>query len=96
MTDVPAPDFAALGREVAKWRVERGMSIDKLAGETRLDRTTILYIEHGKKKARLDSIHTIAHVLNVPMETLVAALCTGHPPAGSGTTKKRSGRQERF
>lgn len=62
--------LAAFGRNVAKFRTERGFSQDKLAEEATLDRTYLSGIERGVRNPGIKVVIRLARVLNVSMDEL--------------------------
>lgn len=65
-------DFAELkkriGNQIQKFRKDKGMTQQDLAGATDMDRVAIGYIEQGVRAARLRSLLTIARELNVDIK----------------------------
>lgn len=78
---IPVPDMKAFGIEVARLRRERGLTIDALAGLAQVDRKTVIAVEAGRKVARLNTAHSLAHALEVPLSELVRPICARHPRA---------------
>lgn len=74
----PAADLVALGHEIARLRHAAGWSIDRLADATGLARRTIINVEAGTQVPKIDTLHAIAHALDIPLPELVAVVCTGH------------------
>jgi len=66
--------LAAFGRNVAKFRTERGFSQDKLAEEATLDRTYLSGIERGVRNPGIKVVIRLARVLNVSMDELCAGV----------------------
>jgi transcriptional regulator with XRE-family HTH domain len=58
----------AFGRNVARIRVERGLSQDKLAEKADLDRTYLSGIERGVRNPGIKTVLRIAQALNVPVD----------------------------
>lgn len=65
--------LAVFGRNVAKFRSERGLSQDKLAEGADLDRTYLSGIERGVRNPGIKVVIKLARVLRVSMDDL----CTG-------------------
>ncbi|WP_181274671.1 helix-turn-helix transcriptional regulator [Brevibacterium oceani] len=61
---------------VAKGKV---CPIDKLAEAAEVHRKSIIQIEAGRVAARISTLHSIAHALDVPLTELVAPVCVRHP-----------------
>lgn len=78
MPAIPRPDFHALGIEIARQRLARGWSLDKLGDASQLSRKTIINIEQGHKIPTVVSLHALAHALGVPLESLISRLCARH------------------
>jgi len=60
--------LAAFGRNVAKFRNERGFSQDKLAEGASLDRTYLSGIERGVRNPGIKVVIKLARVLHVSMD----------------------------
>lgn len=78
MPAIPKPDFHALGIEIARQRLTRGWSLDKLGDASQLSRKTIINIEQGHKTPTIASVHALAHALGIPLENLIAKVCIRH------------------
>ncbi|MET8205895.1 helix-turn-helix transcriptional regulator [Streptomyces sp. NPDC005373] len=78
----PDPNFTALRLELARLRGEHGWSYDELASRSGLSRRTLIEIEQGRTIGSLNTWHALAHALDVPVDHLIATLCTGHMPSG--------------
>jgi transcriptional regulator with XRE-family HTH domain len=82
----PDPNFTALRIQLARLRADRGWTFDELAACSGLARRTLIDLEHGHAVGTLATWHTLAHVFDVPIETLMGALCDGHTrPTGHET-----------
>ncbi|MGG0475530.1 helix-turn-helix transcriptional regulator [Priestia aryabhattai] len=55
----------AFGIVIKKYRLERSMSQEKLAFGSNLDRTFISLLERGKRKPTVNTLFSIAKVLEV-------------------------------
>ena len=60
--------LAAFGRNVAKFRNERGLSQDKLAEEASLDRTYLSGIERGVRNPVIKVVIRLVCVLSVSLD----------------------------
>lgn len=85
--NAPEPNLAALGVEVARVRRARGWSLNELHRRSGISRKSLVNIEGARHVPRLETLHALAHILEVPLGDLAAALCEGHegsPARGSG------------
>lgn len=64
----------AFGRAVRELRSRRGISQERLALESQLDRTFISLLERGLRQPSLTTILQIARALDIAPEDLVAAV----------------------
>lgn len=62
--------LTALGRRIAHIRKDKGITQEKLAADTGLDRVAIAYIETGKRKPKVTSVYRIACGLNIEVVEL--------------------------
>ena len=62
--------LAAFGRNVAKFRTDRGFSQDKLAEGADLDRTYVSGIERGVRNPGIKVVIKLARVLDVSLDEL--------------------------
>ena len=84
---MPRRSFAASFGHVVRFRRDRlGLSQEKLADQTGLDRTTIGLIERGERSPSLDTVHLIAGALGEKLSTLV-----GEAEVLAGSRRRRSG-----
>ncbi len=58
------------GKQVKKFRLEKGLSQEALAHQADLDRTYIPSIEKGERNVSITVIEKIAKALNVKISTL--------------------------
>lgn len=56
-----------LGKRIATLRKSKGVTQEKLAQETNLDRVAIAYIETGKRNPTATSLNKIAKALNIKL-----------------------------
>ncbi len=64
----------AFGAAMKAFRTEKGLSQEKLAHVSGLDRTFISLLERGRRQPSLGSLLTLAQALGVPASKLVAAV----------------------
>lgn len=65
----------AFGLVLKKIRTEKGISQEKLALNTDLDRTFISLLERGHRQPSLESILKLANSLNIPAHELINQTC---------------------
>ena len=80
-------DLRALGVELHSLRHARGLSIDKLAGAAGVHRQTVMDIEAARVAPRVDTLHSLAHALGVPLVQLVAPLCEANESEPPGVER---------
>ncbi len=66
-----------VGQRIRNFRIEQGLSQEKLAELSNLHYTYIGQVERGEKNATLESIEKIAIALNVPLSRLFEKLSDG-------------------
>lgn len=71
---IPAPDLRALGREVARLRHERRLSLDAVAERAEVSRKSVVNVEQAHKVPDLHTLWGIAHGLDVPLSDLIRSL----------------------
>ena len=54
----------SIGQKVAKWRKEKGLTLQQLAGKVHLTAAFISQIEHDKASPSIATLKTIAHALD--------------------------------
>lgn len=64
-------DFQLIGRRVRDFRMERGLTQEKLAEEADLSIPYVSHIERGKKKASISTFIRLASALGVTVDTLL-------------------------
>jgi transcriptional regulator with XRE-family HTH domain len=62
--------YAELGKRILKARTDRGMSQEKLATDSGIDRSHMGFIEQGRRKPTLSTLFKIAKSLNLSLEEL--------------------------
>lgn len=64
-------DYVSIGARIRYHRVKNGLSQEELAERSELSRVYISYIESGERNVSLDSIITIANILNISADDLL-------------------------
>lgn len=59
------------GKNVRKYRISKGISQEKLAHLSEIDRTYLPSIEKGKRRISLEVALKIASALNISLENLI-------------------------
>lgn len=73
---MPSPTNAQLGAAIRQARKDRGISIESLAAEAGLDRTTVSNIERGIANPAWSTITSIADELRVDAVDLIRVAVT--------------------
>jgi transcriptional regulator with XRE-family HTH domain len=60
----------ALGMRVREVRLAKGMTMEQLADEAKMDYQQVLRVENGKVNATVSTMHRIATALNVPLSEI--------------------------
>ncbi len=63
--------YQLLGKNVKRYRNQRGLTQEQLANEISLTRTSVVNIEQGRQHPPLHLVLQIAKVLSINLETLV-------------------------
>lgn len=66
--------YSELGKRILKARNDNGMSQEKLATESNIDRSHMGFIEQGRRKPTLSTLYKIAHSLDMSLEQLFKGL----------------------
>ncbi len=66
--------YAEIGKRIVKARNDKGMSQEKLASASGIDRSHMGYIEQGRRKPTLSTLHKIANSLDITLEQLFKGL----------------------
>lgn len=61
----------AFGIVIKKYRVEKSLSQEEMAFQSGLDRTYISLLERGKRKPTINTIFSIAEVLQLPPHKII-------------------------
>lgn len=68
---VPQLNPLVVGRVVARFRMEKGMTQEVLSGLADLARGHLAMIERGERKPTLETLYRISRALEVPMWVIV-------------------------
>ena len=89
-----------VGWNVRRIRVERGVTIEELAGEAEVDDSMLARIERGTVNSSIDLLERVASVLKVRLVELFVEPLPGAPapkplrsgrrPAKAGSARKRA------
>ena len=66
--------YAELGKRIVSGRNAKGMSQEKLAANSGIDRTHMGFIEQGRRKPTLSTLFKIAKSLDISLEQLFKGL----------------------
>ena len=66
--------YSEIGKRIVTARLDKGMSQEKLAAESGIDRSHIGFIEQGRRKPTLSTLYKIAHSLGISLERLFKGL----------------------
>ena len=66
--------YAELGKRIVKARNNKGMSQEKLAANSGIDRSHMGFIEQGRRKPTLSTLFKIAKSLDISLEQLFKGL----------------------
>lgn len=73
-SEPPTPDYRTLGVVVARWRRERGWSVERLSQEAQVAHRSVTNVEGGHHVPRLETIWRLAHAFGVPVGDLANTL----------------------
>ena len=62
--------YSEIGRRIVKARNSQGMSQEKLAADSGIDRSHMGFIEQGRRKPTLSTLFKIAKSLGITLEQL--------------------------
>lgn len=68
---IPTLDPVAVGKAIAHFRQQSGMSQEVLSGLAVIGRSHLSAIERGERKPTLETLHRICNALNVKMSTVI-------------------------
>lgn len=71
---IPTLDAAMVGRVIAFFRKQSGMSQEVLSGLADIGRSHLSAIERGERKPTLETLYRICTALNVKMSTVILKL----------------------
>lgn len=69
---VTAVDYREIGIRIQKYRLENGLTQDKLADLINSSQTYLSEVEAGKHRLFLDTVVAIANALNISVDRLLA------------------------
>ena len=70
----PQLDAELVGRIIARFRTDKGLSQDVLSGLAGIGRTHLSAIETGKRKPTLETLYRISCALDTSMSAIVIAI----------------------
>ena len=73
---VPTLDAALVGRAIAHFRLEKGISQEVLSGLADIGRSHLSAIERGERKPTLETLYRICTALDVKMSDVILHLET--------------------
>jgi transcriptional regulator with XRE-family HTH domain len=66
--------YKEIGKRITKERKRQGMSQERIAALSGIDRSHIGFIEQGRRKPTLSTLHKIANALNLSLEEFFRGL----------------------
>jgi len=66
--------YKEIGKRIVKARTTKGMSQENLATESGIDRSHMGFIEQGRRKPTLSTLHKITKALGISLEQLFKGL----------------------
>ena len=66
--------YTELGKRIVEARTDKGMSQEKLAADSGIDRSHMGFIEQGRRKPTLSTLFKIAKSLGMSLEQLFKGL----------------------
>ncbi len=66
--------YTELGKRIVKARNDKGMSQEKLAATSGIDRSHMGFIEQGRRKPTLSTLYKITKSLDISLEELFKGL----------------------
>ncbi len=66
--------YKEIGKRVVSARKKKGMSQEKLATESGVDRSHMGFIEQGRRKPTISTLYRIVQVLDLKLEDLFKSL----------------------
>lgn len=71
---VPTLDAVKVGKVIASFRMEKGMSQEVLSGLADIGRSHLSAIERGERKPTLETLYRICTAMDVKMSTVILCL----------------------
>ena len=71
---IPTLDSAKVGKTVAYFRQQKGLSQEVLSGLADIGRSHLSAIERGERKPTLETLYRICNALDIKMSTLILKL----------------------
>mgnify|MGYP004640485401 CR=1 FL=1 len=71
---VPTLDAVKVGKVIASFRMEKGMSQEVLSGLADIGRSHLSAIERGERKPTLETLYRICTAMDVKMSTVILRL----------------------
>ncbi|MBQ3003568.1 MAG: helix-turn-helix transcriptional regulator [Clostridia bacterium] len=71
---IPTLDAVTVGKVIARYRSEKGISQEVLSGLADIGRSHLSAIERGERKPTLETFYRICNALDTPMSTVVRAI----------------------
>ncbi len=71
---IPMLDSIKVGKAIAFFRQQKGMSQEVLSGLADIGRSHLSAIERGERKPTLETLYRICSALDVKMSTVIAKL----------------------
>lgn len=71
---IPTLDSATVGKVIAYYRIQKGLSQEVLSGLADIGRTHLSAIERGERKPTLETLYRICTALDVKMSTVMLKL----------------------
>ena len=68
---IPMLDSEIVGRAIAFFRKEKGLSQEVLSGLADIGRSHLSAIERGERKPTLETLYKICSALNIKMSTVI-------------------------
>lgn len=67
-------DPVLVGRVIAQFRQDKGISQEVLSGLADIGRTHLSAIERGERKPTLETLYRLSTAMGIPMSTIMAAI----------------------
>jgi transcriptional regulator with XRE-family HTH domain len=66
--------YSEIGKRIVKARSDKGMSQERLASESGIDRSHIGFIEQGRRKPTISTLYKITRALGMSLERFFKGL----------------------